>query len=288
MALFTSTPKSKSGEKVALLNFDEIDDDVSSGYDSPAFHHDEIDNDVCDDKTIVSEPEYIVSEESELSSDEGCFDSDGESDDLDDIDDEQEFAPDDTMKVTNMQPLIDNIRYILSMPDMCDVVFLVGPQRIPTFGLKSILGTRSNVFFSMFLKKSRDEMNSKKKSKKSKTVGYENKTTIIIDSYDVDVFRSFMLFIHCGSVVMDATTVVGLLCCAAEFDIPELRKACWEFIDRCLTPSSISVVLKETLRYGDHIVAQKVKDAVTNRQTNITPKKKQYVRVGPVGQETLV
>lgn len=284
MACFTSTPKSKSGEKVALLNFDEIEDDVSSGYDSPAFVHD-IDNERKEDKTI--ETEYIVCEESELSSDEGCFESDDDSDDLDYLE-EQEFAPDDTMKVTNMQPLIDNIRYILSMPDMCDVVFLVGPQRIPTFGLKSILGTRSNVFFSMFLKKSRDEMNSKKKSKKNKTVCFDNKTTIIIDSYDVDVFQSFLLFIHCGSVVMDATTVVGLLCCAAEFDIPELRTACWEFIDRCLTPCTVTVVLKETLRYEDHVVARKVRDAVSDRKTQITSKKKACVRVGPVGQETVV
>jgi hypothetical protein len=35
MALFTSTPKSKAGEKVSLLALDCSDDDNSSGYDSP-------------------------------------------------------------------------------------------------------------------------------------------------------------------------------------------------------------------------------------------------------------
>jgi hypothetical protein len=41
MALFTSTPKSKAGEKVSLLALDCSDDDNSSGYDSPVYINDE-------------------------------------------------------------------------------------------------------------------------------------------------------------------------------------------------------------------------------------------------------
>ncbi|CAC5393871.1 unnamed protein product [Mytilus coruscus] len=289
MALFTSTPKSKLGEKVLLLNLDDSDDDVSSGYDSPVYVPDENQ----DDKKIV--PAKMVdadsSDDSDFSSDEADDSSDDDCDDLDDIDDIQ--STNDSMKVTKIQAVVDNIRYILSMPDLCNVMFLVGPQRIPVYGLKSILGIRSRVFCDMFVKQSWEDMNSKKRLKKlkdEKKTGSSTKTTIIIDSYDIEVFRSFLLFLHCGSVTMDASTVVGLLCCAVEFDIADLKRVCWEFVDTCLSSVSTGIVIKETFRYDDHIAAQKLRNTVLGQQkkTKLQDKQNSQLRQSPIGKETEV
>ncbi|XP_052087905.1 serine-enriched protein-like [Mytilus californianus] len=166
------------------------------------------------------------------------------------------------MKITSVQTLIDNIQYILSMPDLCDVMFIVGPQRVPVYGLKSILSTRSRLFFVMFLKHSKETMRQKKKTKKTKHNQPDkcNRLTIIIDNYDADIFRTFLLFVHCGSIVMEPSTVTGLLCLATEFDIPDLRNACWEFIERCLSVQAFSSLLtKATVFYGDHKAAQKLR-----------------------------
>ncbi|XP_063426122.1 serine-enriched protein-like [Mytilus trossulus] len=290
MALFTSTPKSKRGEKVLLLNLDNSDDDVSSGYDSPVYISDENKDDkkTVTDKMVASDS----SDDSDFSSDEADDDSsDDDSDDLDDIDDIQ--STNDSMKVTKIQAVVDNIRYILSMPDLCDVMFLVGEQRIPVYGLKSILGIRSKNFLDMFIKQSREDMNSKKKLKKSKDekqTSSSTKTTIIVGSYDIEVFRSFLLFLHCGSVTMDASTVVGLLCCAVEFDIADLKKACLEFVDTCLSSVSTDIVIKETFRYDDHSAAQKLRQVVLSRQTSMTLKTRNVTkqRQSPIGQETEV
>ncbi|XP_071160736.1 serine-enriched protein-like [Mytilus edulis] len=290
MALFTSTPKSKRGEKVMLLNLDNTDDDVSSGYDSPVYISDEN----KDDKKTVSTKMVAAdsSDDSDFSSDEADDDSsDDDSDDLDDIDDIQ--STNDSMKVTKIQAVVDNIRYILSMPDLCDVMFLVGEQRIPVYGLKSILGIRSKTFLDMFVKQSREEMNTKKKMKKSKDeklTSSSTKTTIIVGSYDIEVFRSFLLFLHCGSVTMDALTVVGLLCCAVEFDIADLKNACWEFVDKCLSSVSTDIVIKETFHYDDHSAAQELRQVILSRQTSMILKTKNVakLRQSPIGQETEV
>lgn len=83
------------------------------------------------------------SSDSDFSSEESTRFSDSSSDDDDDSDDLDEIESTESMKVTSTQTLIDNIRYILSMSDLCDLVFIVGPHRIPVYGIKAILSTRS-------------------------------------------------------------------------------------------------------------------------------------------------
>jgi len=39
--------------------------------------------------------------------------------------------------------LCDNLKLILSMPELCDVTFLVGVNEVPVHGVRAILGTRS-------------------------------------------------------------------------------------------------------------------------------------------------
>lgn len=80
--------------------------------------------------------------DSDFSSEDSTQFSDSSSDD-DDSDDLDEIESTESMKVTSTQTLIDNLRYILSMPDLCDLVFIVGPHRIPVYGIKAILSTRS-------------------------------------------------------------------------------------------------------------------------------------------------
>jgi hypothetical protein len=296
MALFTSTPKSKAGEKMSLLALNCSDDDNSSGYDSPVYINDEKCNDrQC--KILVESADIMNDCDSDFSSDDDEGSKNGDSSSSDDDDyldaiDDVELA-NDSMKVISTKTLIDNIRYVLSMSDLCDITFLVGPQRIPVHGLKSILGTRSRAFLSMFLKQSKEEMNGRKKlRKKNKSTSTEssNKTTIIIDSYDVDVFRSFIIFLHCGSVTMDASTVTGLLCCATEFDIPDLNSACYEFIDKCASSVNAAIVIKETFRYGDHSVAEILRKRVLDKQKKSHLNGKDTVgrREHAVGKETEV
>ena len=47
------------------------------------------------------------------------------------------------MLFSNTSGLCDSLKYIVTMPELCDVMFLVGKDRVPVYGVKAILATRS-------------------------------------------------------------------------------------------------------------------------------------------------
>ena len=57
-------------------------------------------------------------------------------DDLDYLSDNEHISTD---------ALVDNMRYILAMPELCDVTVHVGPQPLHVHGLKAVIGSRSQI-----------------------------------------------------------------------------------------------------------------------------------------------
>jgi hypothetical protein len=47
------------------------------------------------------------------------------------------------MVLKNRHDLCEDLKYIIAVPDLCDVMFLVGEDRLPVYGLRAILTTRS-------------------------------------------------------------------------------------------------------------------------------------------------
>jgi hypothetical protein len=56
---------------------------------------------------------------------------------------QNQHATKEKMKYQNTSALCSHLRYIISMPELCDVTFLVGSRCIPVYGVKAIMGTRS-------------------------------------------------------------------------------------------------------------------------------------------------
>ncbi|XP_055956215.1 serine-enriched protein-like [Patella vulgata] len=100
------------------------------------------------------------------------------------------------MVFKSRESLCDSLDYILSMNELCDVVFLVGEEKIPVYGVKAILATRSRVLYQLILHNQRDVKVNKKKVKGEK--------------------------------------LKGLFCTSVEFGMKDLRKACWDYFLRCL------------------------------------------------------
>ena len=57
------------------------------------------------------------------------------------MDPEDEYA--DTSIFENKAGLSDDMRFLASMPELCDVTFLVGETREPVCAVKAVLGARS-------------------------------------------------------------------------------------------------------------------------------------------------
>ncbi|XP_033725003.1 serine-enriched protein-like [Pecten maximus] len=231
---FSSVCNSSSAR---LLDNDELqawhgesDGGISSGYDSGDVYDSDAEpqtGNVTLTSTRYSKPETEVAQ---LFDNPLLFtDSDTDSDSLSDPDDsdtdddsDSEFGDedDDAMRFTSTENLCDSLRYILSMPELCDVTFHVGPQKTPIHGVKAILGTRSRVLYGMILKAERELEKTQKtkpkhmKSKKQKAEKTDQPTrlSINVDTYEPDVFRRIIQFVHSGSVNVDSSSVIGLIC----------------------------------------------------------------------------
>ncbi len=62
------------------------------------------------------------------------------------FDEEEELAEsncDDTSIFENKSGLSDDMRFLASMPELCDITFLVGETREPVCAVKAVLGVRS-------------------------------------------------------------------------------------------------------------------------------------------------
>lgn len=47
----------------------------------------------------------------------------------------------------NRYELCEDLKYVISVPYLCDVLFLVGPEKTPVYGIRAILATRSRYYF---------------------------------------------------------------------------------------------------------------------------------------------
>ncbi|XP_067669158.1 serine-enriched protein-like [Haliotis asinina] len=147
------------------------------------------------------------------------------------------------------------------MPELCDVTFLVGSDRVPVHGVKAILATRSRSFYQLVLhhqKQSEMATTTRKISKKQKSSPHSNTLVIHVPDYGTETFRRFITFVHSGKVKVDVNHVVGLLCASEEFHLPDLRTACKDFINRCQGHGQIRKLVATARQYQNKTPAQKL------------------------------
>ncbi|XP_060595374.1 serine-enriched protein-like [Ruditapes philippinarum] len=179
------------------------------------------------------------------------------------------------MNFRSTHSLSEHLKLILAMPEMCDVTFVVGPREVPVHGVRAIMGTRSRVMYQLILKHmsmeaADKERNAKsnKKSKKStcKAVGIgrslSQRLVIPVKKYDSEVFRMLVQFIHCGIVNITEETVAGLFCAASHFELPDLSKACLDFVERCIKVGRAEKLLFSTRCYSQHKASKTLFDRI--------------------------
>ncbi|XP_061193593.1 serine-enriched protein-like [Saccostrea echinata] len=185
--------------------------------------------------------------------------------------DELPAAEPEVMKYRSTQELCNTLQCIISLPDLCDVMFLVGEKRVPIYGMKAILATRSRVFYNLILDAQRQLPSSKKSKKKSKENSTpSNHIVIEIRNYQPDDFRELITFVHCGKVNINTSNVTGLYCGASEFDLTDLKIACRDFTTRTIRKGNASAILKSTKFYlAHHRAAAKFIEKIHGYQRSI-------------------
>ncbi|GBP53545.1 Serine-enriched protein [Eumeta japonica] len=129
----------------------------------------------------------------------------------------------------NKSGLAEDMKFLASMPELCDVTFLVGDTREPVCAVKAVLAARSRVFQKMlyqapspqrkkeppprenklrlFLKRSSEPLLNLQNA--AQQPSSQQHQTLIIEEFEPDVFRQLIEYIHTGCVTLQPRTLLG-------------------------------------------------------------------------------
>ncbi|ROT71106.1 Serine-enriched protein [Penaeus vannamei] len=127
----------------------------------------------------------------------------------------------------NKTGLAEDMKFLASMPELCDVTFLVGDTREPVCAVKAVLAARS------------------------RWVGPQGNVhqTLIVEEFEPDVFRQLIEYIHTGCVTLQPRTLLGLMNAADYYGLDELRKGCSGFVQCCINVDTVCALLASAERY---------------------------------------
>ncbi|XP_043466637.1 serine-enriched protein isoform X4 [Leptopilina heterotoma] len=182
----------------------------------------------------------------------------------------------------NKSGLADDMKFLASMPELCDVTFLVGDTREPVCAVKAVLAARSRVFHKMlyqapspqrkkdpparenklrlFLKRSSEPLLNLQNAAQQRSgftqqlapiqepQGFQHQT-LIIEEFEPDVFRQLIEYIHTGCVTLQPRTLLGVMNAADYYGLDELRRACAGFVQCCITVDTVCALLASAERY---------------------------------------
>ncbi|XP_014294125.1 serine-enriched protein isoform X2 [Halyomorpha halys] len=169
----------------------------------------------------------------------------------------------------NKTGLAEDMKFLASMPELCDVTFLVGDTREPVCAVKAVLASRSRVFHKMlyqapspqrkrdappkenklrmFLKRSSEPLLNLQNAAAQPSSNQHH--TLIIEEFEPDVFRQLIEYIHTGCVTLQPRTLLGVMNAADYYGLDELRRACAGFVQCCINVDTVCALLASAERY---------------------------------------
>ncbi|XP_050501392.1 serine-enriched protein isoform X2 [Diabrotica virgifera virgifera] len=181
----------------------------------------------------------------------------------------------------NKTGLAEDMKFLASMPELCDVTFLVGDTREPVCAVKAVLAARSRVFHKMlyqapspqrkkdppprenklrlFLKRSSEPLLNLQNATQQRGFTQQlapiqeptsqQHQTLIIEEFEPDVFRQLIEYIHTGCVTLQPRTLLGVMNAADYYGLDELRRACAGFVQCCINVDTVCALLASAERY---------------------------------------
>ncbi|XP_046391620.1 serine-enriched protein [Ischnura elegans] len=182
----------------------------------------------------------------------------------------------------NKTGLAEDMKFLASMPELCDVTFLVGDTREPVCAVKAVLAARSRVFHKMlyqapspqqrkreapprenklrlFLKRSSEPLLNLQNAAQQRGFSQQlapiqepqsnQHHTLIIEEFEPDVFRQLIEYIHTGCVTLQPRTLLGVMNAADYYGLDELRRACAGFVQCCINVDTVCALLASAERY---------------------------------------
>ena len=118
----------------------------------------------------------------------------------------------------------------------------------------------------------------KKGSRKGKSTKIDCKdSTYHIPEFEPTVFKELLHYAHCGTVVLEARTLLGLTNAADHYGLEELKVACRGFLDKCMSNDTVVALLSSAEKYiqykATRIFVQKIFEYVDQNAEEILGQK---------------
>ncbi|XP_039296365.1 serine-enriched protein isoform X2 [Nilaparvata lugens] len=169
----------------------------------------------------------------------------------------------------NKTGLAEDMKFLASMPELCDVTFLVGDTREPVCAVKAVLAARSRVFQKMLYQAPSPSRKKEPPPKENKLrlflkrsseplLNLQNAAaqpssnqhfTLIVEEFEPDVFRQLIEYIHTGCVTLQPRTLLGVMNAADYYGLDALRHACAGFVQCCINVDTVCALLASAERY---------------------------------------
>ncbi|KER28755.1 hypothetical protein T265_04447 [Opisthorchis viverrini] len=129
-------------------------------------------------------------------------------------------------KVDHSKSLLSRLNEQRQRNQLCDVIFQVGPKQINAH--RAVLAAGSDYFSNLFKENTNDTR-----------LG-----TLTVPEFDEAVFTSLINFLYTGEICVTTSTVQNLLATAMVFQIEEVQKVCWEFMQLRLCAANCLSILR--------------------------------------------
>ncbi|XP_046562621.1 BTB/POZ domain-containing protein 6-like [Haliotis rubra] len=141
---------------------------------------------------------------------------------------EVDWQSDKNLPDTNLHMLINQLN--------CDVTFRVGEAEEIVPAHKYMLGSRSNVFQTMFAE--------------SEAI-MEDNDEIVVDDIEPNIFRHMLVYLYTDDVRLDPENVSLVLYAAKKYGIKGLRTRCLRYLEADLSPDSACVIMEQAHVYDE-------------------------------------
>ncbi|KAL5248502.1 hypothetical protein ACHWQZ_G017633 [Mnemiopsis leidyi] len=168
-------------------------------------------------------------------------------------------------KFENRSALAQDLNLLSGLPELCDIIFLVGEDKQPVCAVRAILAARSRVFrkqlYSHVPRRCSLKDTSPRSIKSSKPPN-----TIVVPEFEPSVFKQLIEYLHTGVCTLQPRTLFGLVNAADHYDVEELKQACINFVGQSISTDTVCHMLSNADRYIQYkstkVLIQKVMEFI--------------------------
>lgn len=164
----------------------------------------------------------------------------------------------------NTNGLQNDLSSILDIPELCDVEFLVGRDKVPVYGVKAIIWARDSAFLQRITSNTVTSTKGKETTRRKRWMSHlknlgkskrqlsssSNRLRIPVEEFEPGVFRPLIMYLHCGSLEVSCNSVVGIMNAADCYGLEQVRDVCFQFAESLITKKSVLSLLASAEEYS--------------------------------------